>query len=73
MRETTVQRALESLSETYFPRQSEITRLERLVTETRAKSKRLAQAGQNHAQAQQTVYELAQRVARLKAINRYVR
>jgi uncharacterized protein involved in exopolysaccharide biosynthesis len=73
MRETLVQRALESLSETYFPRASEITRLERQLNETRAKSKRLAQSGQNYAEPQKTVYELAQKVARLKAINRYVR
>jgi hypothetical protein len=67
-----VQHALESLSETFFPRQSEIARLERLLNETRAKSKKLAQSGQNHAEAQEKVYELAQKVARMKAINRYV-
>jgi hypothetical protein len=47
--------------------------LENLLNETRSRSKRLAQTGNNYADVQKTVYELAQKVARLKATNRYVR
>jgi hypothetical protein len=68
-----VQRALESLSRTYFPRQREIVRLEAMLHESRERLKRLKRMGKDETQQSQIVDDLTQKVTRFKAINRYFR
>jgi hypothetical protein len=72
-RETPVHRALESLSSVYFPRQSEIRRLETLLAEARQKLHALARQGEDDASERECVGELMKNIARLKAVSRYLR
>jgi hypothetical protein len=72
MRETTVQ-ALQRLSGTYFPRQSEIVRLEEMLSESRDRLRRLKRLGKDEAEQLQKVNELTQKVSRFRTLNRYFR
>jgi phosphoglycerate-specific signal transduction histidine kinase len=67
-----VQDALQRLSGTYFPRQSEIVRLEEMLSESRDRLRRLKRMG-NEAEQLQRVTELTQKVSRFKVLNRYFR
>jgi DNA repair protein RadC len=73
MWETTVQDALQRLSGTYFPRQSEIVRLEEMLRESRDRLRRLKRMGKDEAEQLQKVTELTQKVSRFKVLNRYFR